>query len=73
MALFGFHVGVHRLHVVELLEFLDHLVDSLPLIGRNVLEVAGIAVDLCPDNLEPLVFEVFLYLSEAFRVAVNGN
>ena len=73
MALFGFHVGVHRLHVVELLEFLDHLVDSLPLFGRNVLEVVGNVGELCPDNVEPLVFELFLYLSEALRVAVNGN
>ena len=50
------HVGVHRLNVVEVLKFLDHLVDGLTLLGRHVLQVVGDARELGTRHLEAFGF-----------------
>ena len=50
------HVGVHRLNVVEVLKFLDHLVDGFALLGGHVLQVVGDARELGTRHLEAFGF-----------------
>ena len=54
------HVGVNRLHVVELFEAFNHLVDGGTLLFSDFLLVVGDVGELTTDVLESALFEVLL-------------
>ena len=61
---FRLHVRVDGLHVVEVLQTLNHLVDGLALLGRHVLQVVGDTGELCTCHLETVLLQVLLDSTE---------
>ena len=70
LVLSGFHIGVHVLHIIKLLELLYHLVDGLTLFGSNVLEVVGDTGKLGAGNLVAILLEIVLDVAKALGVAI---
>ena len=52
---FWFHVGVHGLNVIEILQAFHHLVNGLALLGRDVLQVVGDTGELSTCHLEAVL------------------
>ena len=59
------HICINRLNVVEIFEFLHHLVDGFTLFWRYIFEVVGNVGEFSTYHFETCFFKVFLNFAEA--------
>ena len=67
------HIRIDVLHIVEVFQLLDHLVNRLPLFRCHVLQIVGNTGELGRSNLEAVVLQVLLNIAEAGRLTVDSN
>ena len=70
---FRLHVGINRLDIVKFFQTLNHLVDALALFCSDVLKVIRNVGEFSTNYFVTVFFQMALYLSEAFRIAIDGD